>query len=213
MKTPVAGTATHDELLNLLVGGLSATEAAQAEEHVRQCADCTRLRGSLGEAAMFDSLEPVAAPAGALERLLKKATPDAQLDFLVPQLMSLFDLPEAEVRELLARAARDDAWDEGPGPDVKVLMVNAGPRCAEHITALVKVKPGGEFPHHEHPGRERVMVLQGGYRDEDGREFWRGEMQTMCGGSAHYFRALDGVTCICAAVNSMSTDDEASSSS
>ena len=52
-----------------------------------------------------------------------------------------------------------------------------------------------------HGSREQVLVLEGGYRDDQsGQEFWRGEVDVRAEGTAHSFTALEGVPCLCASV-------------
>ena len=116
---------------------------------------------------------------------------------------ALFDISTEEASELLARAERNEGWEEGPAPGVLVMPVNPGPKVPEALTALVKVSPGATFPLHPHFGPERVMVLEGGYRDSTGAEVWRGEVQDMAPGTEHDFVALDGIGCVCASVNAL----------
>ena len=143
-----------------------------------------------------------APPKGGLEKLLTRAR-DGRLSYFVSQVATLFDLTTEAARELLARAERNEGWEEGPGPGVLVMPVNPGPSVPEALTALVKLGPGGKFPHHPHFGPERVMVLEGGYRDSTGVEVWRGEVQDMAPGTEHDFVALDGIGCVCASVNAL----------
>jgi putative transcriptional regulator len=72
---------------------------------------------------------------------------------------------------------------------------------------LVRLEPGAQLPFHRHADREHVLVLEGGYRDDQsGAEFWRGELDVREDGSAHSFTALEGVPCICASVAKLGED-------
>ena len=126
-----------------------------------------------------------------------------RLSYLVSQVAALFDLSLQAAGELLARAERDESWEEGPAPGVMLMPVNAGPQVPEALTALVRLSSGATFPRHPHFGAERVLVLEGGYRDSSGVEVWRGEIQEMAPGTEHDFVAFDGIGCVCASVNAL----------
>jgi anti-sigma factor ChrR (cupin superfamily) len=56
----------------------------------------------------------------------------------------------------------------------------------------VRVPAGATFPLHRHIGEERVLVLQGGFEDQDGRVYRRGDEAWKPAGSEHSFVALPG---------------------
>lgn len=57
-------------------------------------------------------------------------------------------------------------------------------RRAGRVVALIRMEPGSGYPRHRHCGPERVLVLQGSYRDEFG-EHGRGEFVTYEDGTTH----------------------------
>lgn len=200
-------TETHDELLVLMTASGSEGETRAAVEHVRGCSSCQAAAPKLGVA--IDALEGAtvgraaeAPPSGGVERLLARAR-QGRLSFFVSQVATLFDLSTEAAADLLQRAERNEGWEEGPAPGVLIMTVNAGPKLPEAMTALVKLSSGAKFPLHPHFGPERVMVLEGGYRDSTGVEVWRGEVQDMAQGTEHDFVAFDGIGCVCAAVNAL----------
>jgi putative transcriptional regulator len=200
-------TEPHDELLVLMTASGSEGETRAAVEHVRGCSVCQSAAPKLGVA--IDALEGAhvgrvaeAPPAGGVQRLLER-TRKGRLSFFVAQVASLFDLSTEAAAELLARAERNEGWEEGPAPGIQIIKVNAGPKLPEAMTALVKLSSGAKFPLHPHFGPERVMVLEGGYRDSTGVEVWRGEVQEMAPGTEHDFVAFDGIGCLCASVNAL----------
>lgn len=200
-------TEFHDELVQLtLADGANREGHAQLEAHVASCAQCRAdlPRALVAARRLSESASATAAPVPAFGRLELRLTDDVRLLYFAPQIASLFDLSLEEAKAVLGRALDAGAWEEGPAPNVKVLPVQAGPRASEFITALVKVDPGHEFPHHEHLGPEHVMVIQGGYRCSTGEEKWRGEVQEMSSDRAHSFVALGNLPCICAAKNALS---------
>lgn len=197
----------HDELMLLMTASGTQAESALAVEHVRSCAVCQAAAPKLGVA--IDALEggtvgrvPEEPPAGGVERVLARAR-SGRLSYFVAQVAALFDISTEEAALLLARAERNEGWEEGPSEGVQIMTVNAGPKVPEAMTALVKLAGGATFPLHPHFGPERVMVLEGGYRDSTGVEVWRGEVQDMSPGTEHDFVAFDGIGCVCASVNAL----------
>ena len=197
---------SHDELVTLLTGG-SAEETRAALEHVRHCPTCQADAPKVGLA--IDALEgatvgrtPEAPPADGVNKLLARAR-SGRLTWFTAQVAALFDLTTEAAAALLEQAEAGQGWEEGPGPGVQVLTVNPGPKVPEALTALVKLAPGATFPLHPHFGHERVLVLEGGYRDSGGVEVWRGEAQDMMPGTEHDFVAFEDVGCICASVHAL----------
>ncbi len=197
----------HDELMLLSTASGAEPELGAALEHVRGCADCLAAAPKLGVA--IDALEaatvgrvPQTPPPGGLEKVLARAQA-GRLAYFVNQVAALFDLTTAAAAALLARAERNEGWEQGPAPGVMMMPINAGPRVPEALTALVKLTGGATFPAHPHFGAERVLVLEGGYRDSTGVEVWRGEYQDMPPGTEHDFVAFDGIGCVCASVNAL----------
>ena len=197
----------HDELVMVWTAGGTEAERGTALEHVRACQDCLGAAPKLGVAV--DALEggtvgrvPEAPPAGGVERVLARAR-SGRLSYFLAQVAALFDLSTEDAAALLSRAERNEGWEEGPAPGVLLMTVNAGPKVPEALTALVKLTGGATFPRHPHFGPERVLVLEGGYRDSTGVEVWRGEVQDMVPGTEHDFVAFDGIGCVCASVNAL----------
>ncbi|QDV07730.1 ChrR Cupin-like domain protein [Planctomycetes bacterium Poly30] len=60
-------------------------------------------------------------------------------------------------------------------------------------TVLIRMAPGCGYPMHRHLGPEDVLVLAGGYRDEDGRTYRAGDFVRYPAGSEHTPVALGGV--------------------
>lgn len=80
---PADAVHRDDESLALLaLGALTPEEAREVEEHVAECAECRRRLGKrLGElAALAESADPVAPPAGAREALLARLDAEPAAD-------------------------------------------------------------------------------------------------------------------------------------
>jgi putative transcriptional regulator len=90
----------------------------------------------------------------------------------------------------------------GPSPSSRLYHIQPGPAilAVDGIAGFVKVEPGATFPRHKHLGREHVLVLQGGFRDEDGTDVYAGEDNHKPAGSDHELVAHAGQPLIYLAV-------------
>jgi hypothetical protein len=132
-----------------------------------------------------------AAPTALRQRLMASiAKPELRFAPLYGALSDLFDLGDEALRALFVRAAAAEAWSPAPVPDTWLLHLEGGPRVAGADNGLVKIRAGARFPHHLHLGGERVLVLDGSYRDEpSGRLYRAGDLHEMQEGSAHAYVA------------------------
>lgn len=104
---------------------------------------------------------------------------------LFDKLSQFFDLSVAALREVFTRAEQADQWQPGPLPWVSLFHLQGGPAVAGLDTGLVKLKKGMPFPPHRHLGRERVLVLEGSYRDHEQRYYGPGDLHDMAKGTEH----------------------------
>lgn len=157
-----------------------ALDGEPDEAHARSLADAL--------AALARLLpEAPASPAGR-ERLLRAVADPARryLPFL-ERLARFFDLAPARAREILEAVAQPAAWTLGPLPGIELMHLQGGPSLAGVDVGLVRMAPGLKFPLHSHSARERVFVLQGGYRDDSGKLWGPGEIHEMGAGTAHSY--------------------------
>jgi len=186
-----------DELYGYTAGHLSPEEVSRVEEHLRTCADCRK------EADELDTLaeELAAPPKSALQALVKELAGPGRFAHLANQVAKLFDMSVDQALAQLERIDDPATWDTELAPGVWVAPVDAGPKASEGgaFTVLLKLQPGAVFPTHTHGGEEQVLLLEGGYQDIDGTEYWRGELDVRQGGTTHSFTGLPGLGCICAA--------------
>jgi putative transcriptional regulator len=199
----------HDELWVVLFGG-DAPSMARARAHVDGCEACQKGEQMFGRlwGALSGHLS-AAPPSEARSKLLDRVRKDDRLAHFAPELAQLFDLTEAQAKQLIRDARDPSKWIEGPAPGVELLPVNTGTRATgmDRISVLVKLEPGATLPQHTHAGTERVLVIQGGYRDSGGREVWRGEVHRMEVGSTHSFTAVGNEPCICASLAGVEPED------
>jgi len=112
----------------------------------------------------------------------------------------LFDLPEASVAEALARLAEPKTWRFAGLPGIHHVAIDGGPKVRSAETLFVRFAPGVRFPKHRHTGLERVLVLEGSYRDSTGIVHRAGELREWAEGSEHGFVVDRGQPCIFASV-------------
>jgi len=129
------------------------------------------------------------APAGRA-RLLAALETTHRFDDLEAEVAELLDLPPAEAARLLLDVDRASVWEPGPHAQCQLFHVRGGPHVADAVTGFVRIDPTAGFPEHEHLGPESVLVLQGAFRDADGRVVRAGELARMPAGSSHAFEVV-----------------------
>ncbi len=139
------------------------------------------------------------APSGRA-RLLAALETTHRFDDLEDQVAELLDLPQATAAQLLLEVDHASVWEAGPHARCHLFHVSGGPRVADAVTGFVRVEPDAGFPEHEHLGPESVLVLQGAFRDADGRVVRAGELAQMPAGSRHVFDAVGDLPLIYLAV-------------
>lgn len=186
-----------DELHSYTAGHLSSPEVSRVEEHLRQCADCRK------EADELDRLNEslMVSPGKVLEAVSGALAGTKRFEHLLPRVAALFDVSVEAARDMISRIDDPASWELELHPGVHACPVDGGPNAVDEgaFTVLLKVEPGALFPTHTHGGREQVLVLEGGYLDISGKEFWRGELDVRAEGTTHSFTALPGLGCLCAA--------------
>jgi len=143
--------------------------------------------------ALSELVPPSKAPPQLLrERLLATvARPRLRFAPLFGALSELFDLDDPDLAALFERAALPAAWASSAVPGTQLLHLAGGPRVATADNGLVRIDAGARFPQHRHLGHERVLVLEGGYRDEpSGRLYLPGDWHEMPAGTTHAYTAL-----------------------
>jgi len=137
---------------------------------------------------------PKAPPQLLRERLLATALrPRLRFAPLFGALAELFDLGNSDLAGIFERAADARAWATSPIAGTELLHLVGGPRVVGADNGLVRLRAGARFPMHRHLGSERVLVLEGGYEDEQsGRVYGCGDLHEMPAGTSHAYTALPG---------------------
>lgn len=140
--------------------------------------------------ALVEHLPAETPPRAALRERLMASVVKPELRFapLYGALSELFDLDDRALAALFVRAASPEAWTRPPLPDTQLLHLEGGPRVAGADNGLVKIAAGTRFPRHRHLGPERVLVLDGSYRDEPSGKLYRpGDWHEMAEGTTHAY--------------------------
>jgi hypothetical protein len=153
------------------------------------------------EAGVAGRAEAFAPSRGLLDRLESSLRdPANRYAPFFARVAELFDLPEASVAEALAQLAEPKAWRFAGLPGIHHVAIDGGPRVRAAETLFVRFAPGVRFPKHRHTGLERVLVLEGSYRDSTGVVHRAGELREWTEGSEHGFVVDRGQPCIFASV-------------
>ncbi|MBJ6763495.1 cupin domain-containing protein [Myxococcaceae bacterium JPH2] len=191
-----------DMLPGWLLGTLEPEERRAAERHLAGCGGCRaaaeRLRPVVD--ALGATVVPVSPPSGGLARLMGAMEGPGRLARFAGPVATLFDVTRERATALLASLGQPEAWMPGPVSGVELAPVEPGPGREGMMAAFVRLHPGARYPRHTHLGREWNLVLEGGLREQDGREVWPGEALDKAEGSSHDFTALMGPACIAATV-------------
>jgi hypothetical protein len=142
------------------------------------------------------------APSAALFHRLESSLRDPAYRYapFFSRAAELFDLPEAAVADALARLAEPKTWRFAGLPGIHHVAIDGGPRVRSAETLFVRFAPGVRFPKHRHTGLERVLVLEGSYRDSAGVVHRAGELREWAEGSEHGFVVDRAQPCIFASV-------------
>ena len=112
------------------------------------------------------------------------------------RLAGLWELTEPDVVRELERARHPGQWRRTLLPGLRTFQVS--PRSGGRRSRLLSFAPGLTFPSHRHRGEERVMVLEGSYRDDQGSVVEPGDEQLMLPGSTHSLFILGDKPCVAA---------------
>jgi quercetin dioxygenase-like cupin family protein len=139
---------------------------------------------------LASSLEPLAPPTGARERLLAAVAGATPYRAFLPGLAATFDLTARALDELLARMRDPAAWSPGAQGVIAFLDFQGGPRLGPAHCGIARMKSGTVIPRHEHKGREINFVLRGGLVDDTGTTHLAGQVIDAAAGSTHALRVI-----------------------
>jgi anti-sigma factor ChrR (cupin superfamily) len=198
----VGGAHIDDRVGELLLGDVADGERAAMEAHAAGCVRCAEalLRAMEAFALVGAALPPEPPPPSLRGRLLARIAPRPMAAF-ADKLAALFDVTAQRARALIDRLDAPAAWSPGPVAASWVMMVDdPGPKLAGAFCGFVKMGQAVSWPRHTHLGTEHMLVLAGGFKQDDGAEVHPGTVHTMTEGSSHSFVIFDDEPCIAAAV-------------
>jgi len=164
----------------LVQKGVTAGELAEAKQVV---------------AALADADSPEAPPTGLRARLLTSVGRKGRHGRYVDRVARIFRISPDDAEKLLARAEDPSSFMPSPVPGVDVVPVET-PAFPNALAVVARIQPGVRFPRHRHVGDEIMLILEGGLREEEGAEVWRGDELLRDEGTSHSFVALEGEPCI-----------------
>jgi putative transcriptional regulator len=186
----------------LLAGGTSSSLAREEQTLVDGGAareDVTAVKTALATLGAAAAVAPSRPPAELRARLSASFVRGGRYGLYADRIARLFDISLDAAAGLLAKLESPDKWRpwlEG----MEMIPVKTGEKYPGALAAFGRLRPGSRFPHHEHLGEETTIVLDGGFRNEDGSEVWRGEELWRPGGTEHEFVVLAGDYCIAAVI-------------
>jgi putative transcriptional regulator len=191
-----------DRIGELVFGDLADAERALLEAHAATCARCRRdLDEAVETFAAVALALPPEPPSPALRSRILDGAKAPRLLGMLAKVAELFDVTKAAARQLLERLDDDAGWGPGPSAGSWVLFTGGGgPRVAGATIGFVKVDAGVSWPAHLHLGTEYMLVLSGGFRQDDGVEVHAGQLHVMQKGTVHAFTIFPDEPCIAAAV-------------
>lgn len=77
-------------------------------------------------------------------------------------------LINADFSRRAALASKDQQWIPSPQAGIERVMLDRVGDERARATSIVRYAAGAQFPHHQHPGGEEILVLSGTFSDEDG---------------------------------------------
>jgi len=142
------------------------------------------------------ALDPEQPSPELFQRLMKSVASTERFAEHADRVASLMDVAVSHARGLLRAIDQAGKWEPGPLDWIQLFHLEGGPKVANAIVGFIRLEPGTVFPPHTHLGEERVLILQGGYEDEDGTVYKAGELVVGAAGDSHFFTAQEGADLI-----------------
>lgn len=108
----------------------------------------------------------------------------------------MFETSEREVELLLG----PNGWKKAPLPGIRFKKVDGVKNQLGQTKTIVMFSPKTRFPHHGHQAHERLLILEGGYTDDQGKHYGPGDLHDMAPGTEHGFVIDADGPCIAASV-------------
>ncbi len=80
--------------------------------------------------------------------------------------VKLRQMDDADQSQITVDTTAEQGWQSGEGSTVEVLPLH---RYGTEVVRMIRMAPGTRLDHHDHPRGEEILVLEGGFEDEDAR--------------------------------------------
>ncbi|MBA2664265.1 MAG: cupin domain-containing protein [Bradymonadaceae bacterium] len=173
-------------------GSLSPEEEAYLLERVENCAICAvAYEAATREfTAIATVLEPKTPSPKLRKRILDDLATSNRFEDLAAQVAQLIDRSLEFAVDLVGRIDLPSSWEEAPFPGVELFHIDGGPAVEDAIVGFIRIEPAGMFPEHRHHGKEYLLVLQGGFQDDSGNVYRRGDLCVSDSDTIHDLTAL-----------------------
>lgn len=184
---------TDDLLLGYAAGTLPEAFSLVVATHLSLCDEC-RARSEAFDAvggSLLGALETADLTEDSLQATLRRIAAGPQTDRPRARKPGLFPAP---LQDYVGGDLAAVRWRPvGMGVRQSILRTDRGATAR-----LLYIPAGAAVPDHSHRGRELTLVLQGAFRDEDGR-FGPGDVEIADEEVQHTPTAEEGLPCICLA--------------
>ncbi|MGI9452815.1 MAG: cupin domain-containing protein [Geminicoccaceae bacterium] len=80
--------------------------------------------------------------------------------------VKLRQMDDADQSQINVDTTGEQGWEKVEGSTIEVLPLH---RYGGEVVRMIRMAPGTRLDHHDHPGGEEILVLEGGFEDEHGR--------------------------------------------
>ncbi|MEZ4461819.1 MAG: cupin domain-containing protein [bacterium] len=182
-----------DMLHDWFLGALSDAESEKVESHLDACETC---RVALNQHVSLLTTLEAPGPMSGLDRLLAEATTLRRFERFALDIARIADVTVDRAKGWLASIDDAASWVETAMHGLELFHIEGGPAVEGAIVGFVKLQGGVDFPEHTHLGQERIFIVQGRMRDEDGRIHGPGTLVERDPASTHAISAEPGIPLI-----------------
>jgi anti-sigma factor ChrR (cupin superfamily) len=189
-----------DKLAELALDLLPAEERGPVVLHLDACGRCRRELARIEESvAGVAALAPRVRPSPELRRRVLGAVEGrARYAPFVDRVARFFGVDTEEATAALEAITSEGAWSPGPMPGMATAKLPRSANVPGRTAVLLRSDAGARSPLHRHLGEERLLILEGGIVESDGRAFHAGDLVVKPSGSSHAFHVPEGEPCVAA---------------
>ena len=163
----------HPEILMAYAAGnTSPSVSLIVASHITLCAECRKTVEdfeSLG-GKLLENSDTVETNDSSLDNIFDKIDDiESNIELVKPteKINSFKNIPSVLSNYLPDGKAITDNWKKGIG-GIKYFDINLGDFKQDTHARMLSIPPGKKLPHHGHESQELTLVLEGGFKDENG---------------------------------------------